>query len=485
MIRPREDVPHSAETHAGTNGHDHSDAAALRAAEAAAQIPIPVGLLERAELCVLDLFTTRGLPSLRYTAQGDWYEWIGTHWAQAIDARVRDRICRWLSEHRRETPDGWVFFLGNPEPAVVDRYLLTMRGILLTEAQDRDWLDGPAPFDTQDVIPCRNGLLHWPSNTIHRHTPAFFNLSSLPFDFDRNAECPQWRAAHLQWWPDDGQSADLLQEAFGYTIANRRDLQKFFLVRGPTRSGKGITARVLTALCGEANTTSTSPRALAGDFGTQSLINKTLAVITDARTAGVDDLAAMTEELLTITGNDRKAVRRKNREDWIGTLRCNVWSFSNENLKLPDSGSAITGRAVFIDMGISFLGREDIGLERRCLDELSGILNWSVMGLRRMIARGRGFIESSRSHETRILSARASNPVLEFIDEHCVLGKQEEERRSLVYDAWREWCRKNETKPGRGSHLIGLLTAQPGISAVDRNDANYYTGIRLRTVMDS
>ena len=464
------------------------DVEAMRAAEDEnlSAAPEPVGMRERAQLCVFELFVHQGVPVLRYTSSGDWFEWADTHWIPAVDAKIRDRICAWLSEHRRWSTklSEWVFYLGTPEPKTVDKYIITMRGLLLTEDAERAWLDGDPPAPTDELIPMANGLLHWPTRTLHPHSPRFFNLSCLAFDYSADAECPAWRKTLDQWWPEDPQSADLLQEAFGYTVANRRELQKFFLVRGPTRSGKGVASRVLADLCGSSNVTSTSPRALGKDFGTASLIGKTLALITDARTAGVDDLGAMTEELLTITGCDVKAVRRKNKEDWIGVLRCNIWSFSNNNLKMPDTGSAITGRAVFIDMGQSFLGREDTGLQARLAGELAGIFNWSIAGLLRLVARGRGFIESNTSEQTRARSREASNPVVVFLGEKCIRGPEERERRSTVYEAWKQWNKDTEGKPGRPDHLLDLLTAQPGITTLDARDARYFVGFRLCEVTD-
>jgi putative DNA primase/helicase len=51
-------------------------------------------------------------------------------------------------------------------------------------------------------------------------------------------------------WPDDAESIDTLQEIAGYLLTARTDLQKFFMIIGPPRSGKGTIIRVLTALLG-------------------------------------------------------------------------------------------------------------------------------------------------------------------------------------------------------------------------------------------
>jgi putative DNA primase/helicase len=77
---------------------------------------------------------------------------------------------------------------------------------------------------------------------------------SVPFDYDPNAPTPErWLTFLKELWPDDADSIKALQEFFGYVISGRTDLQKMLLLVGPTRSGKGTIARILTALIGRGN----------------------------------------------------------------------------------------------------------------------------------------------------------------------------------------------------------------------------------------
>lgn len=54
------------------------------------------------------------------------------------------------------------------------------------------------------------------------------------------------------------------------------------LIVGPKRSGKGTIARVLTRLIGNGNVSGPTTSSLAGPFGLQPLIGKTLAIVSDA-----------------------------------------------------------------------------------------------------------------------------------------------------------------------------------------------------------
>ena len=56
-----------------------------------------------------------------------------------------------------------------------------------------------------------------------------------------------------------------LGEWFGYVISGRLDLHKILLMVGPTRGGKGMIARILSALIGHANVRVRRSAALAAN----------------------------------------------------------------------------------------------------------------------------------------------------------------------------------------------------------------------------
>ena len=58
------------------------------------------------------------------------------------------------------------------------------------------------------------------------------------------------------------------------------------LVVGPRHSGKGTIARVLAKLIGTSNVCGPTTSRLAGPFGLQPLIGKSLAVVSDVRFHG-------------------------------------------------------------------------------------------------------------------------------------------------------------------------------------------------------
>ena len=120
-------------------------------------------------------------------------------------------------------------------------------------------------------------------------------------------------------WPDDPDSIALLQEYVGYVLSGRTDMQKLLLLIGPTRSGKGTIARMLTELIGRGHVAGPTLASLGTNFGLSPLLGKPLAIISDAR-LGDTPAHTVVERLLSITGEDMLTVDRKYREPWSGKL---------------------------------------------------------------------------------------------------------------------------------------------------------------------
>ena len=222
-----------------------------------------------------------------------------------------------------------------------------------------------------------------------------------------------WLQFLNELWEEDDASINALQECFGYVISGRLDLHKILLLVGPTRAGKGVIARTLTALVGADNVAGPTLSSLAGDFGLAPLLGKPLAIVSDARMAGRGSQVVV-ERLLAISGEDTITVNRKYRDQWTGKLPSRFVVISNELPQLGDASQAIAGRFVTLLLTKSWYGKEDTTLESRIRDELTGILNWALGGLDRLSCadssrgRRRPTRPTSRCRTSRRRSARSS-----------------------------------------------------------------------------
>ena len=251
------------------------------------------------------------------------------------------------------------------------------------------WLDAEDHYAADEILPCANGLLHMPSRDLLALTPAFFAVNAVVFAYDPDAPEPrEWLAFLTSLWPDDQEAISTLQEVFGLMLTAETRYEKILMLVGPKRSGKGTVARILRALRGHASVAGPTLSGLGGHFGMEGLIDKPVAIISDARIGSRSDLHIITERLLSISGEDALSVPRKNRYDWNGKLPTRFLILTNELPKLVDASGALASRFLLLVLTRSFFGREDLALTERLLGELPGILNWALEGRDRLFGRG-------------------------------------------------------------------------------------------------
>lgn len=450
----------------------------------AAELPPPSAPMDVARELVKAKHTYHGGRSLMLRHwRGGWWAW---------------RICRWVEVEQRAMAAGAYAFTADAEyhkvngdlvPWAPNRHkiadLLDATAALIHLRENvlqPSWLDSTNRGGL--LVSCQNGLLDVNDRALLPHSPEFFNSTSVPFAYEPAAPPPhRWLNFLGSLWPDDPAQIDALQEWFGYVISGRLDQHKILLLIGPTRGGKGIIARTLGALVGTENVAGPTLSSLKTDFGLAPLIDKSLAVISDARLDG-RGAQVVVERLLSISGEDWLTVNRKYREQWSGKLPCRFMVCSNELPHLGDASGAIAGRFVALQLTESWLGKEDHGLEEALQPELPGILNWALDGVERLARVGR-FTRLESTDEAMIALADLASPVSAFLRDLCTLGPEESVPIDAIWAAWGTWAEDNGhakgTKAMFGRNLRAVVPrlsqSRPGVGDVR---PRVYVGVGLQ-----
>lgn len=423
-------------------------------------------------------------PSLRHW-RGSWTEWNGSRWLEMETASIRAQLykrlegCHYLNKDGEAV--GWL-----PNKPKIAHLLEAMAAVLyLPEViNPPTWIAPTEDDPTGPAVACANGILDVGTRHLRAPTPRYFNTVAVPFDYQPSPPIAQrWLAFLRDLWPDDPEAIDCLQEWFGYVLSGRTDLHKMLLMVGPTRSGKGTIARVLTRLVG----TVAAPTllSLAGDFGMASLIGKGLCIIPDAR---IDRRSSqvVVERLLSISGEDTIEINRKYRDTWTGKIGARVMILSNELPELGDESGAIGNRFILLPMLNSFLGRENTLLLDELETELPAILIWALDGLARLTEHGRLTAPASAVEVIRTMSDLVS-PISVFLRDKCESGPDESATLDSVWGAWKRWCEENSVSTGtKQSFGKKLSAARPAVQVVrmgsDGERTRAYRGLSVRPV---
>lgn len=456
------------------------------------ELPSPSNPMAVARRIVPDWRTRGGRLRLRRW-HGMWMRWTGTCWREYDEAEMRAGLYRRMEhatyvagEDKNGLPEKreWA-----PTKTKISNLLDALYGITLLSS-DIDapaWIDGESSrHDASPIVACRNGLLRIRDRELLPHSPSFFNLAAVPYDYDRTATAPEWEGFLREIWPDDPESIAALQEWFGYVLSGRTDQQKILLMKGPSRSGKGTIARVLKELVSKENLAGPTLAGLGTNFGLSTLIGKPLAIISDARLAN-DNNVAVVERLLTISGEDTIDIDRKYREPWTGKLPTRLMILTNELPNFGDSSGVIANRFIVLNTVRSWLGKEDPGLLDRLVAEMPGIINWALDGLARLERTGRITTPASSRDAVTIMQDTAS-PTSAFVRERCTTGPLREVPVDVLWTAWREWAEDNGMKSLGTKQVFGrnLLSVVPQLRRYRPRDAYgqqvaTYTGITLNT----
>jgi len=418
---------------------------------------------------------------------GQFMGWKQNRYAEVEDGAICHTLLPWLHNAVRMVFNilkgswGPEDFPANPTTMKAALESIRAHTHLAESTASPCWLGEPGP-DPRDILPCRSSLLHLPTMELIKPTPRFFCVNALDFDHDPNAPEPkQWQQFLGELFEDDLRSWDLLQDWFGYCLTGDTSQHKMLLIVGPKRSGKGTIARLLRQLVGPANVCGPTTSSLAGNFGLQPLLGKSLAIVSDARFTG-ENIQTVVERLLCISGEDTLTIDRKHLPSVTTKLPTRFVFLTNELPRLTDASGALAGRFVMLRLTQSFYGREDLTLTEKLLAERPGILNWAIAGWRQLRERGHFVQPGSVQDSLRELEDLAS-PVGAFVREWCVVGPDQRIWTGDLYAAFQRWSAADGRTKTMSKQLFGrnLMAAVPTVSTRCSTDSlRFYDGIALK-----
>lgn len=421
-------------------------------------------------------------PTIRFWA-GSFYQWKRGAYRELSDSELTALVMQFFKS-------GWSHIRCGHVANVVAHL---RSDLLLPCHQSAPFWIGPAArgFDAKSCLATANAVVHLPSYADQKAvysvpaTPAYFALSACECDLDPAASLPTtWLAVVNAQWPDDPESVAALQEMMGYCLTPDTSLQKIFAIIGPKRSGKGTFARTIRKLVGEQNATGPTLAGLTRDFGLAPLVGKTVAIVSDLRLSNRIDLAPVVERLLSISGEDKLTVDRKNKPAIECQLSTRIIILSNDLPRLPDASTTIVSRMIVLRTTQSFLGMEDSDLNRKLQAELPGILNWGIEGWKRLRDRGR-FIQPASSQKLIEGLTQLASPVTAFVSECCELAPEAKCSVQQLYDQFVHWCKYAAgikaipTKEVFGRDLSSAFDIDKARARIGDKREYCYAGIRL------
>lgn len=347
------------------------------------------------------------------------------------------------------------------------------------------------------VIVCGNGVLDIGTREFRPHGPQRFARRKITTDYDPTAQCPQFLAllsSMFSLHPSAEAAIDMYREWLGAALAVprlTREQRKALLVVGPSRSGKTELSSCARGLIGEP-IASPSVSELSETFGMQNFIGKSAWIRDDAVNEG-DKLDPQRFKVI-VTG-EPISIRRMAQHALETRLQIPVMLTANSLPRARDYSDAVYNRSIVLKLNKVISEKEaaemraSLGVpaglsigEHIMATEASGVLNWALEGLRKLLERGFFSLPDGVTEDIREFK-EGNNPVAEFARAALVSEPNSKVERGDLLCAYHGWLREEMGEDARASgarwFFPKLREAMDGVGDQKSNGVRFLTGVEL------
>lgn len=306
---------------------------------------------------------------------------------------------------------------------------------------------------TRRYINFRNTLLDITTMKTTPHTPKYFSMTQLPFDYDPSAKAEKFLNFIEEVSCENQGVVKMLQEMFGYCLNIGNPKHKIFFLYGKTgRNGKSTVAKILQSMVGDRNTSALSLQQLSSDNThlTVALANSQVNFSEEVSTKYIE-----TTHLTNLTAEGIITINPKNKPPYL----MKVWTkfiVTCNDIPQFQSSQGMFKRQIIIPFNNSFEGRENNNIVDELLEESSGIFNWAIEGYQRL--NKDGFFVSDVSAEEMDEAKLNNNPIIEYVRALFKFNPASSQRYTVgqLYGFPKEG-QELATEYIGWSHLVGLV----------------------------
>jgi P4 family phage/plasmid primase-like protien len=265
-----------------------------------------------------------------------------------------------------------------------------------------------------DFINLKNGMFHIADMELHEHNKSFNSMHQVNYNYDPDCKAPRWTQFIDEIAGGDQTRVMMLQEMFGYCFTQSTKYQKMFFLLGEGANGKSVMLKILEEVIGISNVSHVPITELTSEFQRILLYNKSVNIITELQSR----VEAVNSVIKSVVDGERIQGSFKFKMAINFKPYCKLICAGNEMFTTDDVTHGYKRRLVFCKFPMRFEGdKADLTLKDKLMSELSGILIWSLQGLKRLNENG-GFTETSDQHDMMNTFNTLSDNTYEFFLEH-------------------------------------------------------------------
>ena len=302
------------------------------------------------------------------------------------------------------------------------------------------------------LINLNNGILNTDTWKLEPHNPKHIFFTKIPVNYNPAADCPTTRKFLSEILQEE--DITIILEVFGYALYREYKIKKAFIFVGEGNTGKTTLLELLAAFVGARNVSGVSLQRIATDkFAAAGLYNKHVNLYDDLSAKDVSDNGPFK----MVTGGGTLSAEKKYKDQFKFTNYAKLIFACNT---IPDVKDA-TDDAYFLRwIVITFTriiedGKKDTQLIYKMTtpEELSGLLNLSLKGLRRLLANQK-FSHDKDTLETKAEMMRSASPIARFVGDCVEESAGEWVSKEDMYHAYCAYVSKHKI-PAMSAKMFG------------------------------
>ncbi|WP_394900282.1 DNA primase family protein [Clostridium butyricum] len=272
--------------------------------------------------------------------------------------------------------------------------------------------------------------------------PDYLSFNQIPFEYDPNAKCDKFLKFIADITENDSQLIALLQEIVGYCLTAETRAEKGFYFYGSGSNGKSLLTKIITELVGKMNISNESINGMSRRFGLQSLIGKTVNI--SAENELKDGKAVNTENMKALISGDNVTIDIKHKEPIEYKPICKLIFLVNSLPNTTDVTHGYFRKILIVPFNKKFEGtNKDVNLfEKIKANEMPGILNWALEGLKRLKDNNYQFTESNAVNKLMDKYQKDQNPVISFVEDMIVADEENKISKKELINKYYTWVRQ-------------------------------------------
>lgn len=300
----------------------------------------------------------------------------------------------------------------------------------------------------KDKICIKNGMYDVKKDKLLPHNEKYYCTIQLPIEYDKNAKCPKFKEFLNAVFKGNKKLIRVIQELLGYILVNSTSAQCFFIFYGTGSNGKSVLANIFMKLIGEGNYANVSIRNLNRNFSRAKLSRVALNISTENESANGKLLDS--QYVKAISSGDSIDAEFKGKDVFSFKPTCKLIFCTNTLPQFNDKSEGFYRRIMIIPFDAHFSledGTADINIEKSLAEEMSGIFNFAIAGLKRLKDNNFKFTKSKKMNQMKSFYKKLVNPYEDFWYERVTTqppNTNQMNTKKEFYSEFLLWCSENK-----------------------------------------